>query len=160
MVYRPKPFFPHAASLDQAFAHCRMFLTAAIRRCTVRVSVPSLGIMLSHPLPVIALVGRYPANKLIGPRPLRKRLASLESLHYRILANLSTSYPRLPGMYQGVTNSFATVRRSCDLRPFDLHALSTPPAFILSQNQTLLKNLGILRREAAEFAHQNFLAKT
>ena len=25
--------------------------------------------------------------------------------------------------------------------PFDLHALSTPPAFILSQNQTLLNNL-------------------
>jgi len=107
-VYRPKPFFLHAASLDQAFAHCRMFLTAAIRRCTVRVSVPSLGVVLSHPLPVIALVGRYPANKLIGPRPLRKRLASLESLRHRILANLSTSYPRLPGTYQGVTNSFAT----------------------------------------------------
>ena len=25
-------------------------------------------------------------------------------------------------------------------RPFDLHALSTPPAFILSQDQTLKKN--------------------
>ena len=25
--------------------------------------------------------------------------------------------------------------------PFDLHVLSTPPAFVLSQNQTLRKNL-------------------
>ena len=25
--------------------------------------------------------------------------------------------------------------------PFDLHVLSTPPAFILSQDQTLVKNL-------------------
>ena len=51
-----------------------MFLTAATRRCTTRISVSSLGIMLSHPLPVIALVGHYPANKLIGPRLLSKRL--------------------------------------------------------------------------------------
>ena len=69
-VYAPRGFFLHAASLDQAFAHCRMFLTAATRRCMTRLSVSSLGIVLSHPLPVIALVGRYPANKLIGPRPL------------------------------------------------------------------------------------------
>src|SRR3989338_7670218 len=80
-VYRPKPFFLHAASLDQAFAHCRMFLTAAIRRCTNRVAVSSLGVALSRPLPVIALVGRYPANKLIGPRLLSKRLFRAFTLH-------------------------------------------------------------------------------
>ena len=28
-----------------------------------------------------------------------------------------------------------------DVIPFDLHVLSTPPAFVLSQNQTLRKNL-------------------
>ena len=27
-------------------------------------------VVLSHPLPIVALVGRYPANKLIGCRPL------------------------------------------------------------------------------------------
>src|SRR3989338_2645946 len=69
-VYRPKPFFLHAASLDQAFAHCRMFLTAATRRCMTRLSMSSLGVVLSHPLPVVALVSRYLTNKLIGPRPL------------------------------------------------------------------------------------------
>lgn len=61
-VYDPKAFFPHAASLDQAFAHCRIFSTAATRRCTHRVAVASLGITLSRPLPVIALVSHYLTN--------------------------------------------------------------------------------------------------
>ena len=65
----PKHFFPHAASLDQAFAHCRMFLTAATRRCMDRVSVPLVGVALSRPLAVIALVSLYLANKLIARRP-------------------------------------------------------------------------------------------
>jgi len=81
-VYNPKAFFLHAASLDQAFAHCRIFSTAATRRCTNRVSVSSLEIGLSPLLPVIALVGHYPANKLIGPRPLPERLAPLPSTNF------------------------------------------------------------------------------
>ena len=55
-------FVLHAAWLDQASAHCPIFLTAASRRSRVRVSVPVWGAMLSHPLPIVALVGRYPAN--------------------------------------------------------------------------------------------------
>ncbi len=109
-VYRPKPFFPHAASLDQAFAHCRIFSSAATRRCMDRFAVPSLRVVLSHPLPVIALVGHYPANKLIGPRPLPKRITTLLLRDHRELANLSTSYARLRSTYQGVTNSFATMQ--------------------------------------------------
>ena len=139
-VYNPKAFFLHAASLDQAFAHCRMFLTAATRRCTSRVSVSSLGIKLSLPLPVIALVSRYLTNKLIGPRPLPKRIASLILRYHLELVRLSADYARLRGTYQGITNSFATISPSCEGGPFDLHALSTPPAFILSQDQTLIKN--------------------
>ena len=52
----------HAAWLDQASAHCPIFLTAASRRSRVRVSVPVWGFMLSHPLLIVALVGLYPAN--------------------------------------------------------------------------------------------------
>ncbi len=37
-------------------------LTAASRRSRVRVSVPVWGVTLSGPLPVLALVGRYPTN--------------------------------------------------------------------------------------------------
>ncbi len=61
-VYNPRAFIPHAASLGQACAHCRRFSTAATRRRLGRVSVPVVGAMLSHPLDIIALVGRYPAN--------------------------------------------------------------------------------------------------
>ena len=43
-----------------------------------RVAVPSLGVTLSRPLPVIALVGRYLTNKLIGPRPLLKHPTKAE----------------------------------------------------------------------------------
>ena len=108
VVYNPKTVIPHAASLHQAFAHCGIFSTAATRRCLDSVSVPMLGAILSYPLPVIALVSHYLTNKLIGPRLLSKWLAPLPFRDYRVLANLSASYPRLRGRFQGVTNSFAT----------------------------------------------------
>src|SRR5438034_8467459 len=72
-VYNPKAFIPHAALLRQAFAHCAKFPTAASRRSLGRVSVPVWLIVLSDQLPVGALVGRYPTNKLIGREPLLKR---------------------------------------------------------------------------------------
>ena len=65
-VYNPKTFVLHAASLRQAFAHCAKFPTAASRRSLDRVSVPVWLIVLSDQLPVVALVGRYPANELMG----------------------------------------------------------------------------------------------
>ncbi len=69
-VYNPKTFIPHAASLRQAFAHCAIFLTAASRRSLARISVSVWLIILSDQLPVVALVGHYPTNKLIGHEPL------------------------------------------------------------------------------------------
>ncbi len=65
-LYDPKTFITHAAWLDQAFAHCPIFPTAASRRSLGRVSVPVWLVILSDQLPVLALVGRYPANKLMG----------------------------------------------------------------------------------------------
>jgi hypothetical protein len=72
VVYDPKAFIPHAASLGQAFAHCRRFSTAASRRSLGSVSVPVWPATLSGRLPIVALVGRYPTNKLIGHRPLHE----------------------------------------------------------------------------------------
>ncbi len=66
VLYNPQAFFTHAALLDQAFAHCPIFPTAASRRSLGRVSVPVWLIILSDQLPIVALVGRYPTNKLIG----------------------------------------------------------------------------------------------
>ena len=85
MVYDPKAFVPHAASLRQAFAHCGKFPTAASRRSLGRVSVPVWLIVLLDQLPVIALVGRYPASWLIGREPLQER-----QLAPPFLPNLST----------------------------------------------------------------------
>jgi hypothetical protein len=61
-VYDPKAFFPHAASLGQAFAHCPIFPTAASRRSLGRISVPVWPIILSDRLPVVALVSLYLTN--------------------------------------------------------------------------------------------------
>ncbi len=66
VLYDPKTFITHAALLHQAFAHCGKFPTAASRRSLDRVSVPVWLIVLSDQLPVVALVGRYPANWLMG----------------------------------------------------------------------------------------------
>src|SRR5690606_31091109 len=65
-VYNPKAVIPHAALLDQAFAHCPIFPTAASRRSLGRVSVPVWPVTLSGRLPVEALVSHYLTNKLIG----------------------------------------------------------------------------------------------
>jgi hypothetical protein len=77
VLYNPKAFITHAALLRQAFAHCGKFLTAASRRSLGRVSVPVWLIVLSDQLPIVALVGRYPTNKLIGREPVIERLAPL-----------------------------------------------------------------------------------
>ncbi len=78
-LYNPKAFITHAASLRQAFAHCAKFLTAASRRSLARVSVPVWPFVLSDRLPIVALVGHYPTNKLIGRRPLPPRITPLLS---------------------------------------------------------------------------------
>jgi hypothetical protein len=51
--------FLHAAWLDQALAHCPIFLTAASRRSRIRVSVSVWGVVLSDPLLIVAMVSRY-----------------------------------------------------------------------------------------------------
>ncbi len=70
---QPEGLIPHAASLGQTFVHCRRFSTAAIRRCLGSVSVPVSRAMLSHPVTIAALVGRYPTNKLIVRSPILER---------------------------------------------------------------------------------------
>ncbi len=65
-LYDPKAFITHAALLRQGFPHCAKFLTAASRRSLDRVSVPVWLIILSDQLPIAALVGHYPTNKLMG----------------------------------------------------------------------------------------------
>ncbi len=63
--YNPKAVFTHAALLDQAFAHCPIFPTAASRRSLGRVSVPMWLIIFSNQLRIVDLVSRYLTNYLI-----------------------------------------------------------------------------------------------
>ncbi len=76
-VYDPKAFVPHAGLLDQDFSHCPIFPTAASRGSLDRVPVPVWLIILSDQLPIVALVGHYPTNKLMGRSPILSRLAAL-----------------------------------------------------------------------------------
>jgi hypothetical protein len=102
-------------------------------------------IVLSDQLPVDALVGRYPTNKLIGREPIPKRKSISSNDHaikrgYPVLIQVSLGYPGLRGR---LLTCYSPVRRSViDLvtriySSLDLHALGTPPAFVLSQDQTL-----------------------
>ena len=140
-VYNPKAFIPHAASLHQASAHCAIFPTAASRRSLGRVSVPVWPVTLSGRLPVVALVGHYPTNKLIGRGPIPSRKTfhhpSCNRWSYPVLIPVSQGYPEVEGR---LLTCYSPVRRSSTPEgalPLDLHVLSTPPAFVLSQDQTL-----------------------
>ena len=88
-----------------------------------RVAVPFLGVALSRPLPVIALVSLYLANKLIGRGPFLNRIAALTLRCYGELPRLSTSCAPLWGMYLRVTKPFAGCTSALRLQhPRDLHA--------------------------------------
>ena len=89
-VYNPKAFIPHAASRRQTFVHCARFPVAATRRCTGRVSVPFWGVTLSRPLPVVALVGHYPTNKLMGDRLILR--CAVKRFHCKVLCGISHSF--------------------------------------------------------------------
>ena len=112
-LYNPKAFFTHAEWLDQGCPHCPKFPTAASRRSLGRVSVPVWLIILSDQLPIVALVGRYPTNKLIG----RELIPSRNSFHhkrclrwsYPVLIPVSRSYPRARGR---LLTCYSPVRRS------------------------------------------------
>src|SRR5687767_5821076 len=140
-LYNPQAFFTHAASLDQAFAHCPIFPTAASRRSPDRVSVPVWLIVLSDQLRIVALVGRYPANLLIrfGLIHQCQALRSPAFLHraYAVLARVSPGCPPLMGRFPNIPHPSASRQHVLlHLLPIDLHVLSTPPAFNLSQDQT------------------------
>ena len=62
VLYNPQAFFTHAVLLDQAFAHCPKFPTAASRRSPGRVSVPMWLAILSDQLKIVALVSLYLTN--------------------------------------------------------------------------------------------------
>ena len=95
-VYNPKAVIPHAASLHQACAHCAIFPTAASRRSLGRISVPVWPDTLSGRLPVVALVGHHPTNKLIGrePNPSRKNFPP-NPMQGKVISGINPRFRRL-----------------------------------------------------------------
>ena len=145
MVYNPKAVFPHAALLRQASAHCARFPTAASRRSLGRVSVPVWLIVLSDQLRIVALVGRYPHQLANAPRAHPKAEAeatiSRRALRLCDLCGISPSFLGLSRSSGQITHVLLTRSRLCPRASpgssHHLHVLSTPPAFVLSQDQTL-----------------------
>ena len=145
--YNPKAFITHAALLRQTFVHCGRFPTAASRRSLGRVSVPMWPFILSDRLLIVALVGLYPhqlANQTqahlqaeaFSEASFSKCLMRYSYIH-SVLAPLSKCCPHLEGR---LLTRYSPVRHLVFTEintPFDLHVLSTPPAFVLSQDQTL-----------------------
>ena len=152
IVYNPKTFFLYAASLRQSFLHCAIFPTAASRRSLGRISVPMWPFNLSVRLLIVALVGRYPTNQLIRRKPIYQRIApfltvSCDTVSICGISNdFSLLFPSNRQVaYVLLTSPPLTAPNvNKGLSSFDLHVLCAPPAFILSQDQTLLFLVSIL----------------
>ena len=99
---------------------------------------------LSGRLPVAALVGHYPTNKLIGRGLIPHRNKAFHHDPYAmVVCGIRPSFPGLSHSAGQITHVLLT-RSPLEYPPprwqafpFDLHVLSTPPAFVLSQDQTL-----------------------
>jgi hypothetical protein len=147
-VYNPKTFFPHAALLGQGSPHCPIFPTAASRRSLDRLSVPVWPITLSGRLPISGLVSHYPTNYLIGREPIFYRIPPLTPAPCDAVVSCGISAPfgALFPCIRQVAHALLTrpplgyVQITPHIPPLDLHVLGTPPAFVLSQDQTLMFN--------------------
>ena len=77
------------------------------------------------------------------PTPQKLSTMTPTPWSYVVLDPVSQAYPtvrgRSPTCYSPVRHS-STHHQRWWAFPFDLHVLSTPPAFVLSQDQTLQKN--------------------
>ena len=104
------------------------------------------GAFLSEPLRIVASVSRYLTDQLMRRMPILVRPEPFLPRGcprgiYAGLARLSAGCPpdkgRLHTCYSPVRRSPAVEAEASTLMPLDLHVLSLPLAFILSQDQTL-----------------------
>ena len=101
--------------------------------------------MLSHRLLVFGLVGHYPTNYLISRKLLPKRPEPFfqSSLLERKVRGIRPDFSGLSPSSGQITYVLLS-RPPLDMCSpkkaisFDLHALGAPPAFVLSQDQTLV----------------------
>jgi hypothetical protein len=83
------------------------------------------------------MVGRHPAIDLMGRAPLRPRPQAFFPQQWGNVCGISGCFhPVFPTNGQVRTCSSAVRHYLAEARACDLHALGTPPALILSQDQT------------------------
>jgi hypothetical protein len=97
---------------------------------------------LSARLPIAGLVGRYLTNYLMGREPLPDRIAPLtsEPCDPVVLRGISVRFQTLspcPGQVVHVLLTRPPLANIA-ISSSDLHGSGTPPAFVLSQDQTLM----------------------
>ena len=92
--------------------------------------------ILSDQLSIVALVSRYLTNKLIERGPILRR----SIFRPCAVSGISASFPALFRTEGYVPTCYSPVCHS-PCGAFDLHVLSLPPAFVLSQDQTLKLNI-------------------
>ena len=109
-------------------------------------------ITLSGRLPIVGLVGRYLTNYLIGREPTPNRIAPLTPIPCGTVVScgIRTPFGILSPCLGQVAHALLTrpplkhtgfhPKTSAYMSPLDLHVLGTPPAFVLSQDQTLAFN--------------------
>ncbi len=134
--------------------------SSCTRRCSVRVSSIAENSSLLPPVGVWAVLNPSVAARPLRPatdrrfgRPLPHQLANRAQSPLPALSQIrelsSGANPRLCGLVTGfpvvfptrrqISTCYSPVRHSlcpCGQRTFDLHVLGTPPALILSQDQT------------------------
>ena len=100
---------------------------------------------LSVRLLIVDLVGRYLTNYLIRREPIFQRIAPLIAKRCRsaMLCGISSRFQLLSPSERQVAHVLLTrpplIMRASSQSPLDLHVLGVPPAFVLSQDQTLYK---------------------
>ncbi len=86
----------HLGSPYHTFVHCKGSAPAAPRRARASTSVPFSRLPLSRPLPILGLVGHYPANSLIGRRlTLGRCLSGTVRSRTCSVSGITLSFPRL-----------------------------------------------------------------
>ena len=104
---------------------------------------------LSVRLPIVGMVSHYLTIYLIGREPIFQRIAPLISkgCPSNILCGISGRFQTLSPSERQVAHALLTrpplgyaslgPKPLFHAAPFDLHVLGAPPAFVLSQDQTL-----------------------
>ena len=94
-------------------------------------------IVLSDQLLIVALVSFYPTNWLISRSPILWRPTEAELCLLPNLCGIVGDFSPVFLTERQIPTCSSPVRHSLSCpRAFDLHVLGTPPAFILSQDQT------------------------